>query len=158
MRTAVVKIRESMQHVTFYNWLGEQPLVNIMSRGGHVQLVSNFKGAGAKRARYTVRVKPGASRLADMTCDCSSRLGTEYQIACVHIAKLVHDPAVQEQTTTVHKYQLLAGKVWHAEHCKAVFEEELVELLLPNCSLVPGLVVDGVTVRTYDIQYVLTHI
>ena len=64
MRRAVVKIRESMQHVTFYNWLGEQPLVNIMSRGGHVQLVSNFKGAGAERATYTVRVKPGASCLA----------------------------------------------------------------------------------------------
>ena len=91
---------------------GEKPLVNIMSGGGHVQLVSNLKGAGAERATYTVRVKPGASRLADMTCDCSLRLGTEYQIACVHIAKLVHDPAVQEQTTTIHKHQLLAGKVW----------------------------------------------
>ena len=88
-----------------------------------MQLVSNLKGAGAERATYTVRVKPGASRLADMTCDCSLRLGTEYQIACVHIV-----------------------------------EEELVELLLPNCSLVPGLVADGVTVRTYDIQYVLTYI
>jgi hypothetical protein len=45
-----------------------------------VQLVSNFKGVGAERATYTVRVKPGASHLADMTCDCSLRLGTEYKI------------------------------------------------------------------------------
>jgi len=136
-----------MQHVTHYNWLGEQPLVDIMSKGGNVQLVSNFKGAGAERATYTVCVKPGASCLADLTCDCSLRLATENQIACVHIAKLVHDPAVEAQTPTVHKHQLLAGKVWHAKHCKAVFEDELMELLLPNCSLVPGLVADGVTVR-----------
>ena len=148
MPSAVVKIRESMQHVTHYNWLGEQPLVDIMSKGGNVQLVSNFKGAGAERATYTVCVKPGASCLADLTCDCSLRLATEHQVACVHIAKLVHDPVVEAQTPdSVHKHQLLAGKVWHAKHCKAVFEDELMELLLPNCSLVPGLVADGVTVR-----------
>ena len=144
MPRAEVMLRDSMQHMSSYYWLGEQALVDIMSKGGQAQLASIFKGAGVERATYTLRVKPGATCLADITCDCSLRLATEYKIACVHIAKLVH--AVEGQIT-VHKHQLLAGRTWHASTCKDVFEKQLTQLVLPDCSRVASLVRDGVTVR-----------
>ena len=144
------KARQKTQMVgaTVAHYYFESPhlLAGIMRRGGRIQVVSNYKGKNQHHSTYNVTVAPGAMCLADISCDCELNLATTWQIACVHIHKLVI--ATRSQTRSVPEHHMLAGPTWHVERCAAVFEKYLTLGSLPNMNSIQQHATTGITMPT----------